>query len=78
MTAVDDLTKKEKKLFIAGVLAGIVGGLLSNLLAAFIMEILKMQPQPTWAVIIEFLIVLAGFVWIVYKLANKMEKIDNE
>ena len=78
MAPSEDLTIKEQKLFLAGIAAGIVGGVFPNLFVAFIMKILDIQAQPTWAIVVEFFIVMAGFLGTVLLLYRAIDNIGKQ
>lgn len=79
MSITDGLSKKEKRLYIAGILAGLAGGLLSNLFVAYLMKFFDTIHQEhqflnsTLAVSIELLIVGGAFFGIIIVLLDHLE-----
>jgi hypothetical protein len=72
-------SNSNKKYFYLGTTAGIVGGVLANLFVAFMMKFIDLSgPQPAWAIIIEFLIVISAFFAVIWLLFREIEKLKDE
>lgn len=79
MTITDGLSSREKRLYIAGILAGLAGGLLSNLFVAYLMKFLDVAEKDvpflnsTLGIGLELLLVGGGFFLIIFVLLDRLE-----